>query len=142
MMRYTRNVGGALRIVEFLGLKRNLVLLCLAIVAIGAGEELWMRFLPKYLEVLGATAMMIGLFDALKTLLGAVYAWPGGAAIDRFGHRTSLLLFTALSIAGYALVVALPRWEAVVFGTFLFLAWSDLRLIEGRIMFWTVESSY
>src|SRR5205809_2735951 len=100
------NAGAQSRVIEFLGLKRNLVLLCLAIVAIGAGEELWMRFLPKYLEALGATAMIIGLFDALKTLLGAVYAWPGGAAIDRFGHRTSLILFTALSSVGYALVPA------------------------------------
>ncbi len=34
---------------EFFGLRRNLVLLLVSIFAIGAGEELWMRFLPKYL---------------------------------------------------------------------------------------------
>jgi hypothetical protein len=45
--------------------KQNLALLCLAIFIIGTGEELWMRFLPKYLEALGATALFIGLFDAL-----------------------------------------------------------------------------
>jgi MFS family permease len=88
------------RLAGFLGLQRNLVLLCLAIVAIGTGEELWMRFLPKYLEVLGAGVLAIGLFDALKTLLGALCSWPGGAVIDRWGHRPSLLLFTLLSIAG------------------------------------------
>ena len=112
----------------FLGLERNLVLLALAIVTIGTGEELWMRFVPKYLEVLGASVLAIGLFDALKTLLGAIYAWPGGAIIDRWGHRVSLLVFTAVSIAGYALVLAVPTWVAVIFATFLFLAWSDLSL--------------
>ena len=49
--------------------KQNLALLCLAIFIIGTGEELWMRFVPKYLEVLGATVLIIGLFDALKTFL-------------------------------------------------------------------------
>ena len=31
-----------------------------------------MRFVPKYLEVLGAAAGVIGLYDAIKTLLGAI----------------------------------------------------------------------
>ncbi len=115
-------------VAEFLGLRRNIVLLLAAIVVIGAGEETWMRFLPKYLETLGATALVIGLFDALKTLLGAVYAYPGGALADRWGHRRALVAFNAVSILGYALVLALPHWAAVVGGAFLFLAWSNLSL--------------
>lgn len=113
---------------EFFGLRRNLVLLLIAIVTIGAGEETWMRFVPKYLESLGAAALVIGLYDGLKTLLGAVYAYPGGIAVDRWGHRRALVAFTALSIAGYVLVLLIPRWPAVIGGTFLFLAWSTLSL--------------
>jgi MFS family permease len=113
---------------EFFGLKRNLVLLLIAIVAIGAGEETWMRFVPKYLESLGAAALIIGLYDGLKTLLGAIYAYPGGVVVDRWGHRKALVAFTAVSIAGYALVLLIPRWQAVIGGTFLFLAWSALSL--------------
>jgi len=112
----------------FLGLERNLTLLLVAIVVIGAGEETWMRFLPKYLESLGAGAFIIGLYDALKTLLGAVYAYPGGVLADRWGHRRALVAFNAVSIAGYALVLAVPHWAAVVGATFLFLAWSTLSL--------------
>jgi MFS family permease len=119
---------GARGLGEFFGLRRNLVLLLIAIVAIGAGEETWMRFVPKYLESLGAAALIIGLYDGLKTLLGAVYAYPGGIAVDRWGHRRALVAFTALSIAGYALVLVVPRWPAVIGGTFLFLAWSTLSL--------------
>ena len=71
-----------------MGLRRNIALLLAVIVLIGAGEELWMRFLPKYLESLGASALIIGLFDALKTLLGAVYAYPGGVLTDQIGRAS------------------------------------------------------
>jgi hypothetical protein len=67
---------------DFFGLKRNFVILLLAIFAIGAGEELWMRFVPKYLQALGASVFVIGLYDALRTLLGAIYAYPGGIIVD------------------------------------------------------------
>jgi hypothetical protein len=65
---------------EFFGLRRNLVILLIAIFAIGAGEELWMRFIPKYLQALGATVFVIGAFDALG-LLGAIYAYAGGIVV-------------------------------------------------------------
>jgi MFS family permease len=113
---------------RFLGLKRNLVLFLGAAILIGAGEETWMRFVPKYLELLGAGAVVIGLYDALKTLLGAIYAYPGGLVVDRWGHRRALVEFTLLSIAGYALVLFVPHAVAVLGGMFLFLAWSSLSL--------------
>ena len=113
---------------HFLGLNTNTSVLLLAIVLIAAGEETWMRFVPKYLEILGASAFIIGAYDGLKTLLGAVYAWPGGIAVDRWGHRTALMSFTGISIAGYLLVLAIPHWAAVIAGTFLFLAWTTLSL--------------
>jgi MFS family permease len=116
------------RLRDFFGLKRNLVLMLIAIVAIGAGEETWMRFVPKYLESLGAAGLIIGLYDGLKTLLGAVYAYPGGAVVDRWGHRKGLVAFTGISIAGYLLVLLVPRWPAVIGATFLFLAWSAFSL--------------
>ena len=95
---------------------------------IGAGEETWVRFLPKYLEALGASVFIIGLFDAIKTLLGALYAYPGGVATDRWGHKRSMIAFTALSLAGYVIVLAFPHWAAVLAGAFLFLAWTNLSL--------------
>ncbi len=113
---------------EFLGLRRNVVLLLAAILVINGGEELWTRFLPKYLESLGAAALIIGSFDALKTLLGAVYAYPGGVLVDRWGHRRALTSFTVLSIAGYLAVLLVPHWAAVLLAMFLFLAWSNLSL--------------
>jgi MFS family permease len=116
------------RIANFFGLKRNLVILLLAILVIGTGEELWMRFVPKYLKELGAAVFVIGLYDAIRTLLGAVYAYPGGVIVDRWGHRRSFLLFNIVSIVGYALVLLIPHWGAVIAGMFLFLSWSCFSL--------------
>ncbi len=116
------------RLTDYFGLQRNLVLLLVAIVLIGAGEEMWSRFVPKYLATLGAGALLIGFYDGLKTLLGAVYAYPGGALSDRWGHRRALVVFNVVSIAGYALVALVPHPATVFVGMFLFLAWSCLSL--------------
>ncbi|MFL6518703.1 MAG: MFS transporter [Chthoniobacterales bacterium] len=116
------------RITEFFGLKRNLVILLLATFTIGAGEELWIRFIPKYLQALGASIFVIGLFDALRTLLGAIYAYPGGVLVDRWGHRRAFLAFNLFSIAGYSVVLLVPGWGAVIAGMFLFLSWTCFSL--------------
>src|SRR5690349_18378795 len=113
---------------EFLALKRNTGLLLVALVLAGTGERLWLVFAPKYLQTLGAGVFIIGLFDALQTLLGALYAYPGGWFTDRFGQRWSLALFSAVSLAGYGLVLLWHHWLALVLGAFLFLAWSAFSL--------------
>src|SRR5205809_5528221 len=113
---------------DFFGLKRNLVILLIAIFVISAGEELWMRFVPKYLLAVGATVFVIGLYDALRTLLGAIYAYPGGVLVDVWGHRRAFIVFNVISIVGYALVLFVPHWGAVIVGMFLFLSWSCFSL--------------
>ncbi len=116
------------KLANFFGLKRNLVILLIAIFVIGAGEELWMRFVPKYLQALGATVFVIGLYDALRTLLGAIYAYPGGVLADRWGHRHAFIIFNVVSIVGYAVVLLVPHWAGVIAGMFLFLSWSCFSL--------------
>ena len=102
----------------------------------GTGERLWLGFAPKYLERLGDAAglaaasviFIIGVFDALQTFLGAIYAYPGGWLTDHWGQRRSLLLFNVISLAGYVLVLLWQHWIALLLGSFLFLAWSALSL--------------
>jgi MFS family permease len=122
-------------IAEFLALRRNTSLLLVALVLAGTGEKLWLGFAPKYIEVLAhgilsaaQIVLVIGIFDALQTLLGAIYAYPGGWLTDRWGQRRSLLLFSVISVAGYVLVLLWPHWLALLLGSFLFLAWSALSL--------------
>lgn len=109
-------------------MRRNTSLLLLTLVLAGSGERLWLGFAPKYLETLGAGVFIIGLFDALQTFLGAVYAYPGGWLTDRWGQRRSLILFASLSVAGYGVVLFWRHWLALLLGAFLFLAWSALFL--------------
>jgi len=116
------------KVAEFLALKRNTSLLLGALVLALTGERLWLGFAPKYLATLGAGVFIIGLFDALQTLLGALYAYPGGWLTDRWGQRRSLLFFNALTLGGYLLVFTWHHWLALVLGAFLFLAWSALSL--------------
>jgi MFS family permease len=120
---------------EFLALRRNTSLLLVALVLAGTGEKLWLGFAPKYIEVLAhgvlpaaQIILIIGIFDALQTLLGAIYAYPGGWLTDHWGQRKSLLLFSGISLAGYVLVLLWPHWLALLLGSFLFLAWSALSL--------------
>ena len=113
---------------NFLALRRNTSLLLVALLLAGTGEKLWLGFAPKYIETLGGTIFIIGLFDALQTFLGAIYAYPGGWLTDHWGQRKSLLLFSAISIAGYILVLIWQSWLALLLGSFLFLAWSALSL--------------
>jgi MFS family permease len=122
------NVSPAKPFADFFALKRNLVITLIAIFVIGTGEELWMRFIPKYLQTLGASVFVIGLYDALRTLISAIYAYPGGLWADRWGHRRAFLTFNVVSIAGYALVLLIPHWAGVIAGMFLFLSWSCFSL--------------
>src|SRR5436305_1815017 len=123
-----QSVSPGRRLADFFGLKRNLVILLIAIFVIGAGEELWMRFVPEYLQAVGATVFVIGLYDALRTLLGAIYAYPGGVLVDVWGHRRAFLAFNLISILGYGLVLLIPHWGAVIAGMFLFLSWTCFSL--------------
>lgn len=116
------------KLADFLALRRNVTLLLAALVLAGTAERLWLVFVPKYLQTLGAGALIIGGFDALQTLLGALYAFPGGWLTDKLGQRRSLNLFTLLSVGGYALVLVWHHWLALMLGAFFFLAWSSFSL--------------
>src|SRR5438034_11562292 len=87
-----------------------------------------MRFVPKYLQAVGATVFVIGLYDALRTLLGAIYAYPGGGLVDRWGHRQAFIIFNVVSIVGYALVVIILYWAWVIAGMFIVASWSCFSL--------------
>src|SRR5436309_2309413 len=68
------------------------------------------------------------LTDPARTLLGAIYAYPGGVLVDRWGHRPAFIIFNVLSIVGYTVVLLVPHWGAVIVGMFLFLSWSCFSL--------------
>ena len=92
------------------------------------GQELWFRYLPEYLRVLGGSALAVGIFGTWKDFLDAAYAYPGGVLADRLGTRAGLLLAGGASAAGFALYLAWPSLPAVFFGLLLVMCWPSLGL--------------
>ena len=101
------------------------------VVLVGMGEHMAERFLPLYLQELapGATAVLaIGLLAGMDDLLSALYSFPGGYISDRLGTKRALLVFNAVSMIGYGIVIAVPSWWAVLLGAALFISWTALSL--------------
>jgi MFS family permease len=113
-------------VIEMLGLERNIVAVSVAIFLLALGENLWKRFLPKYLQSLGAPITAIGLFGTCEDLLDGLYQYPGGWIGDRYGRRRALLLFVALATAGYALYALAPSWPFLFAGLVFVMAWSSM----------------
>jgi MFS family permease len=109
-------------------LERNVVVMLATFLVLGMGEELWTRFVPKYLELLGAGAWAVAFYGTLRDLLDALYPYPGGWLADRLGRRASLVTFAVLSIGGYAIYMLAPSWPWILAGTVLVMAWSSLTL--------------
>ncbi|HEX3527127.1 MAG TPA: MFS transporter [Thermoanaerobaculia bacterium] len=111
-----------------LGLERGAGALAAGLFVYGFGEELWFRYLPAFLRFLGASAFTVGAFGTLKDLLDAAYAYPGGVLTDRLGSRRALLLFGALTTAGFVLYLAFPSIPMLFAGLLLVMAWQSLGL--------------
>jgi len=93
---------------------------------LGFGEELWKKFLPKYLEALGASTPIIGLFGTAEDFFDAVYQYPGGWIADRFGRRRAFFVFLALASAGYLVYLLGPSWPFAFLGLALVMAWQSM----------------
>ena len=118
----------AARVGRFLGLQRSTVGVLGVVVLVGMGERLAERFLPIYLLALGGGALLIGLLQAMDNVLSALYSFPGGYLAERIGAKRSLIVFNLVAMAGYAIVIAIPAWPAVLGGAVLFISWSAISL--------------
>ncbi len=127
-MAWNKNTANRTRISDFLGLQRSTVGLLAMVVLVGMGERMAERFLPIYIIALGGGAVAIGLLQAMDNMLSALYSFPGGYLSDRLGIKKSLLIFNLVAMAGFALVILIPAWQAVVAGAVLFISWSAISL--------------
>jgi MFS family permease len=116
------------RLRTYLGLERNIVVLLAALVLLGFGEELWISFVPKYLEALGAGVFVWAAYRSFKDLLDAVYQYPGGVLADWLGRRRALVLFNLLAIIGYGIYLLSSNWIWFLIGTLFVAAWSSMSL--------------
>ncbi|HEX7999036.1 MAG TPA: MFS transporter [Pyrinomonadaceae bacterium] len=114
------------RVAAYLGLERNVLAVSAAVFLLGTGEELWKKFLPKYLEALGAGTLAIGLFGTAKDFFDAIYQYPGGWLADRVGRRRAFLTFAAVAAVGYLIYLLSPTWHFVFLGLALSMAWHSM----------------
>jgi MFS family permease len=115
-------------LIEFLGLKRNMVVLLTMVILVGLGEKMAERFLPIYILALGGTALAVGILNGMDNLLSALYSYPGGYASDRLGYKRALILFNLIAMLGYLIVILFPYWPAVIAGSVFFLSWTAISL--------------
>ncbi len=74
----------------------------------GLGEELWKKFLPKYLESLGASVPIIGLFGTSEDFFDALYQ------------------FLATGLTGYLIYLLGPSWPFLFLGLAFVMTWQSM----------------
>jgi MFS family permease len=114
------------RVGHLLALERNTLAVVAAMFLMALGENLWRRFLPKYLQALGAPIVAIGAYGSVEDALDGLYQYPGGWASDRYGRRHALLLFVMLAAVGYIIIAAAPAWPVVFVGLLFIMAWTSM----------------
>jgi MFS family permease len=114
------------RVRRLLALERNTLAVVVAMFLMALGENLWRRFLPKYLEALGAPIVAIGAYGSVEDALDGLYQYPGGWASDRYGRRHALLLFVAMAAIGYVVIAAAPAWPVVFVGLLFIMSWTSM----------------
>ena len=114
------------KVVDYLGLERNVAIASTAVFLLGFGEELWKKFVPKYLEALGATAPVIGLFGTAEDFIDAAYQYPGGWIADHLGRRRAFLIFIGLATLGYLVYLLSSSWPWLFLALALVMAWQSM----------------
>lgn len=122
----TAPVGWRAAVKDCFSLERNVSIASAAIFLLGFGEELWKKFIPKYLEALGASTSVIGLFGTASDFLDAVYQYPGGWIADHLGRRRAFLIFITLAGVGYLVFLLSPSWPLLFIALAFTMAWQSM----------------
>ncbi|WP_181685539.1 MFS transporter [Halorhabdus salina] len=97
---------------SFFALRRDVLVLSLAMFTFSLGFQMTSRFLPEYMRALGASGFIVGLFGTFGNIISAVFPYPGGAISDRIGSRYALTLFGLLSTLGFAVWLVAGQLDA------------------------------
>jgi MFS family permease len=112
------DLGPLATVRQFFALERDVLVLSIAMFAFSLGFQMTSRYLPRYMSLLGAGSVAIGLYGSVGNLISAVYPYPGGAYSDRVGSRVALTTFGLLSAIGFLVWLAAPLFGSVTIGPF------------------------
>jgi nitrate/nitrite transporter NarK len=107
-MAESDEIGALTYFRQFFALEHDVLVLAIAMFAFSLGFQMTSRYFGKYLEVLGAGAVVIGAYKSFSDLIGAIYPYAGGIVSDRIGSRTALTAFGLLSTAGFGVWALAP----------------------------------
>ncbi|MFB6164569.1 MAG: MFS transporter [Haloarculaceae archaeon] len=109
-----RDLGALATLRSVLALERDVLVLSVAMFAFSLGFQMTSRYVPRYMSLLGAGGVAIGLYGSVGNLIGAAYPYPGGALSDRVGSRTALTAFGLAATVGFLVWLAAPAFGTVV----------------------------
>jgi MFS family permease len=122
-----------------LALNRTVGIVLVSVLFFGLGEQLWSPFLPAYLDAkmngsaarsiggVSLTALLaVGIYACLRNLFEAACYIGGGQLTARLGDRGSLILFGALTVAGYVLFLTWSTPVIAVIAALLIVGWEPL----------------
>ena len=122
---YGRVAVRSTQLKELLGGETGVVVAAVVTFLMTGAEELWKRFLPRYLSALGAPVMAVGAFGTMRDLADGLLQYPGGWVTDHFGRRTALRSFILLAATGYVVYLLAPSWSLAFLALPLVMCWSS-----------------
>ena len=111
---------------DWLGLERDMVVMIVTVLILTLGGQMWAKYVPKYLEYLGASTLIIGLYGSIKAVVTALYQYPGGWVSDKLGPKRALVAFTFTAMTGYLIYLFAPDWRLFLVGTLFVLVWDSM----------------
>jgi predicted MFS family arabinose efflux permease len=132
---------GRSSLANLLALNRTVAIVLLAVLFFGLGEQLWEPYMPVYLQarskdairmaptagdLAARTLWLVGIYTCLRNLFEGFCYIGGGQLTARLGDRGSLLLFGALTVTGYVLLLTGGGPAGAVLAALLILGWEPL----------------
>jgi MFS family permease len=109
---------------DFFALERNVAAIAATNIIWIAGIALWIDFLPKYFQSLGASIAIVGSLFSLHIVLTAIFHALGGYLSDLYGRKKIYVISLAIGTIPILIYFAAPYWTFLIPGIFL-LSFSD-----------------
>ncbi len=126
---------------RLLALNRTVAVVLVSVLFFGLGEQLWEPFMPAFLRaqtkeaaqtagpgqaVPVAVLATVAVYAFLRNFFEGFCYIGGGQLTGRLGDRGSLMLFGALTVAGYLLFLASPAPAVTIVAALLIMGWEPL----------------
>lgn len=122
------------RVLDFLGLERNVAMNIAAGSLEAIGVCLWAGYLVKVLDAMGAAGWMIGFYATVSGLMAAVAPYPGGLLSDRLGRGRALIVGSCLSLMGFGIYLVAPTWWLFIPGAVLLSFAGNFRFMGSQAL--------